>query len=327
MKTLDLLVAETALKWSQDQQKIWLCTVLHTYGSAPRSPGALFVANSQGQYLGSLSGGCIEEDFLQKIQEGWFTKKSDIAIYGEQSEHFRPNTTLPCGGTIDVLVEYLLPTPETTHYLTNMIKALSGQKTMMKRLTVGSKAILQEEDVQDKPRVYQSENNLEITLQSDTTIFIAGISAVALYCIEFAVSLGFMVIVTEDRPEELRQLNEIAQRDAITILKTFPAQYIETEGASAQTAILSLTHDPRIDDFTMIAALDTPAFYIGAMGSRRNSELRLQRLKECTDYSDDVLSRIHAPIGLPIGSKTPAEIALAIMADIVMHKNGAMPSA
>ncbi len=327
MKTLDLLVAEAALKWSQEDQPLWLCTVLHTYGSAPRSPGALFVANAEGQYLGSLSGGCIEEDFLQKIQEGWFTKASDIAVYGEQSEHFRPNTTLPCGGTIDVLVEYLLPTPETTSYLTSMIEALQGQRSLMKRITLGSHAILQAEEIQDKPRVQQFENKIEITLQSDTTIFIAGISAVALYCIEFAVSLGFMVIVAEDRPEELRQLTEITQRDSITILETFPAQYLETEGASAQTAILSLTHDPRIDDFTMIAALDTPAFYLGAMGSRRNSEQRLLRLKDCTDYSDEVLARIHAPIGLPIGSKTPAEIALAIMADIVMHKNGLIPSA
>lgn len=327
MKTLDLLVTEAALKWSQEDHPIWLCTVIHTYGSAPRSPGALFVANAKGQYLGSLSGGCIEEDFLQKIQDGWFTKASDIAIYGEQSEHFRPNTTLPCGGTIDVLVEYLLPTPETVLYLTNMIEALQGQKSFMKRITLGSKAILEAEELHDKPRVQQFENKLEIILQSDTTIFVAGISAVALYCIEFAVRLGFMVVVAEDRPEELRQLTEITQRDSIMILETFPAQYLETEGASPQTAILSLTHDPRIDDFTMIAALDTPAFYIGAMGSRRNSEQRLQRLKECTDYSDEILSRIHAPIGLPIGSKTPAEIALAIMADIIMHKNGLTPSA
>ncbi|UNM95971.1 XdhC family protein [Ignatzschineria rhizosphaerae] len=321
MKTLDLLVIDTALMWVQEHREIWLCTVLHTYGSAPRSPGALFAATDQGHYVGSLSGGCIEEDFLQKLQEKFFLKESEVITYGEQSELFRPTTKLPCGGTIDVLVEYLSPSSETDHYLKMMQAAISGKTEKLKIVNLGDKAYLEDLPEKQQGNIVYNETHIEIRLQSFTTLFIAGISAVALYCIDFALSLGFSVVVADDRPEELRQLKESPSIDKITLLETFPAQYLETNGATSQTAIISLTHDPRIDDFTMIAALETPAFYIGAMGSKRNSEHRFARLRECTDFTQETLSRIKAPIGIPIGSKTPAEIALSIMADIVQSKN------
>ena len=322
MKQLDLLVIESAQQWITQEEEVWLCTVLRTYGSAPRSPGALFAANRKGEYVGSLSGGCIEEDFLQKLQEGWFNQKSEVVIYGEESENFKPTTALPCGGTIDVLVEYLPATPNTKTYLDQLHAALTGQKILRKKIQLGEIATLDSIDTPLMMQVRQTDDLIEIDLQSYTQIFIAGISAVALYCIDFATSLGFSVTVADDRPEELRQLKSSSLIKKITLLETFPATYLEKEGVSDLTAILSLTHDPRIDDFTMIAALETPAFYIGAMGSKRNSENRLARLRECTDYKEEDLARIHAPIGLSIGSKTPAEIALAIVADIVRVKNG-----
>lgn len=326
MKNLDHLVLDTALHWLEQKNPVWLCTVLHTYGSAPRSPGALFAATDQGKYVGSLSGGCIEEDFLQKIQQGFFKAKSEVVIYGEQSERFKPTIKLPCGGTIDVLVEYLLPCADNHHYLQQMQQALSGKSETLKIVEVGDKAVLQAlRHDRSAPIIYDN-HHIEIVLQSTTTLFIAGISAVSLYCIEFADSLGFSIVVAEDRAEELRQLKESPLFPKVTLLEIFPAQYLETNPISRQTAIISLTHDPRIDDFTMIAALETPAFYIGAMGSTRNSEHRLDRLRACTDYSEQALARIKAPIGLPIGSKTPAEIALAIMADIVQCKNQTNPS-
>lgn len=321
MKTLDLLVIETALKWANEGETLWLCTVLHTYGSAPRSPGALFAATKSGQYVGSLSGGCIEDDFLQKLQAGYFTEKSEIVVYGEHSDTFRPTTSLPCGGTIDVLVEYLPASHEVITYLEQIRDSLLGKQSLIKTVTLGENAQLKEADHTLKKRIYHEGNQVEVLLQSFTTIFIAGISAVALYCIEFAHALGFAVVVADDRAEELRQLKESSLLAKVTLIEAFPAQYIEENGISPQTATLSLTHDPRIDDFTLIAALATPAFYIGAMGSKRNSENRLARIRECTDFDGETLGRIHAPIGLAIGSKTPAEIALAIMADIVKEKN------
>ena len=322
MKSLDLIVMADALKWLQSGNKIWLCTVLSTYGSAPRSPGALFAAIESGEYIGSLSGGCIEEDFLERISHGEFQKKSEVIQYGNGENAFRPTVSLPCGGSIDVLIELLLPTKECIQYVEMMLQALTGKVILQKEIILGQRAILTPSQNQLPQRVTQEVDKVLIALQCPTTIFIAGISAVALYCIEFAHALGFNVIVCDDREEELRQLRAQASiLEKVTLREIFPPNILETEGCHAQTAILSLTHDPRIDDFTMIAACATPAFYIGAMGSQKNSDNRLARIKECTDYSTDTLRRIHAPIGLPIGSKTPAEIALAIMADIVKAKN------
>ncbi|PWD83780.1 XdhC family protein [Ignatzschineria cameli] len=322
MKQLDLLVIETSEMWLTQGETVWLGTVIRTYGSAPRSPGALFAANSRGEYVGSLSGGCIEEDLLAKIKQNWFQQQSELIIYGEMSDHFRPNRQLPCGGTIDVLLERLTPTSTNRTYLPAMSRALTGKEKLIKRVILGESAQLSDHSDEASSQIEEIDGVITLPLEAENRIFIAGISAVALYTIDFATTLGFKVIVADDREEELRQLENSPLLEKVTLLKTFPATYLENEGASEQTAILSLTHDPRIDDFTMIAALATPAFYIGAMGSKRNSTHRLARLRECTDYQERDLARIHAPIGLPIGSKTPAEIALAIVADIVRVKNG-----
>lgn len=323
MKTLDLIVIEHALEWLTHNKPIWLCTVLHTYGSAPRSPGALLVATEDGQYSGSLSGGCIEEDFLKQIAHRNFLEPSQVIRYGNGASDFRPNIQLPCGGSIDVLVEYIEPSSEQLSMLHDTLAALQGKIALQKSVVLGQRATLTPFTDALPQRVERSGDRITINLQSCTTIFIACISAVALYCIEFASALGFNIIVCEDREEELRQIHQSNLLHKVQLIQAFPGTYLETYGCTAQTAILSLTHDPRIDDLTMIAACETPAFYIGAMGSKQNSQNRLARLRECTDFSEDTLQRIHAPIGLDLGSKTPAEIALAIMADIIKSKNNA----
>lgn len=321
MKTLDLIVIEHAIEWLAHGQPIWLCTVLKTYGSAPRSPGALLVATADGQYSGSLSGGCIEEDFLQQIAAQKFTQDSQTIRYGGGDSDYRPNIQLPCGGSIDVLIEYFEPSEGNTELLQQVYLALQGKISLQKSIHLGEKVKLIESTITLPDTITWQNDHIQINLQSCTTIFIACVSAVALYCIEFASALGFNIIVCEDREEELRQIRQSPLLTKIDLIQAFPGSYLEKYGCTAQTAILSLTHDPRIDDLTMMAACETSAFYIGAMGSKRNSENRLARLRECTDFSEETLNRIHAPIGLPIGSKTPAEIALAIMADIVQAKN------
>ncbi len=324
MKTLDLIVIEHAIEWLKQAQPIWLCTVLRTYGSAPRSAGSLLVATADGKYSGSLSGGCIEEDFLQQIAAQKFLQPSQTIRYGNGESEYRPNVALPCGGSIDLLVEYIQPNLDNISVLEQMHEALQGKATLQKTIIVGKSAKLTQSKHSLPHAIEWQNQQIIINLQSCTTIFIACISAVALYCIEFANALGFNVIVCEDREEELRQITESPLAEKIHLIQAFPSSYLEQYGCTTQTAILSLTHDPRIDDLTMMAALETPAFYIGAMGSKRNSENRLARLRECTDFPDEILNRIHAPIGLALGSKTPAEIALAIMADIVKTKNKAL---
>lgn len=321
MKTLDITVIEESIQWINNKKPVWLCTVLRTYGSAPRPPGSLFAATSCGQYTGSLSGGCIEESFLKEIQKQRFLSKSQIIRYGEGESDFRPDIKLPCGGKIDVLIEHLEPTESVKVYLSKWLNALKGDSILQKTIQLGEVAQLNECDQVLAEKISQHSDTIYISIQSDIIIFIACTSAVAFYCIEFANALGFSIIVCEHRDEELRQLRKSKYRDKIKLIEEFPATYLEENNCTPQTAIISLTHDPRIDDLTMIAACETPAFYIGVMGSSQNSKNRRLRLQEYGDISEDALNRIHAPIGLPIRSKTPAEIALAIMADIIKTKN------
>lgn len=133
MQHLDITVVGQAMSWLQ-QQPVWLCTVLATYGSSPRSPGALMAAGADGRYCGSLSGGCVEEDFLQRIAAGDYQAASQVVRYGEGG--LTPNVALPCGGVLEVLIEYLPAGEHSIHYLAQMAAALDGHHALLKRLTL-----------------------------------------------------------------------------------------------------------------------------------------------------------------------------------------------
>lgn len=318
MQSPDLSVLHQALQWLREQP-IWLCTVLATYGSSPRPPGAMLVANAQGKFVGSLSGGCIEEDFLARIMKGDYSEPSQLVRYG--GDGLDSYVSLPCGGQLDILVEYLPATAHNENYLNQLTAALEGHKALEKRVTLPAPATcLPTLHYVSSTYVQRDKAQISLFIAAAPRLLIAGISSVALFCTEFALSLGFEVLICENRPDVLE--NYRPQIPARTkLIEQFPARYIERHGCHANTAIVALTHDPRMDDLTLMEAVLTPAFYIGAMGSDKNSQNRRQRLVEVAGFSSGELARIKAPIGLPIHSKTPAEIALAVMADIVQSKN------
>ncbi|GLR10817.1 XshC-Cox1 family protein [Mixta theicola] len=318
MQHLDMTVIGQATGWLK-QQPVWLCTVLSTYGSSPRSPGALMAATRDGRYSGSLSGGCVEEDFLRRIAAGEYQTASQVIRYGEGG--LAPDVALPCGGVLDVLIEYLPAGDASIAYLTCHADALDGHYALIKRLTLPEAChSLEKCGFVSATQVERRQEQIILHLAAAPRLLIAGLSSVALYCAEFAVALGFEVVVCENRPEVLENFAAGLKPDVI-LLRQFPARYIEERGCHSNTAIVALTHDPRMDDLTLMEAIHTPAFYIGAMGSERNSIRRRQRLQQIAEFTEQELARIHAPIGLPIGSKTPAEIALAVLAAIVQHKN------
>lgn len=319
MHNLDVQVITTALAWSEEHP-VWLCTVLSTFGSSPRPPGALMAIRGDGRYCGSLSGGCVEESFVSRIGEAVFSSPSQIVRYGEGG--YEPDRALPCGGVLDILVEKLLPGKETVEYLQQMHSALVGATAVVKTLTLPEPCrSLKPGDFRSRTHTQVNGNNIVLTLSAPPRVIIAGLSLVALYCANFAQALGFETLVCEHREDVILNLADQLE-GTVTLIKQFPAAYLEREGCHPGTAILSLTHDPRIDDLTMMEAVNLPAFYIGAMGSQHNSLRRKARLVRIGELQPEQISRIHAPIGMDIGSKTPAEIALSIMADIVRHKNG-----
>ncbi|MEN5014761.1 XdhC family protein [Erwinia sp. Eh17-17] len=323
LSSLDITVVESALGWLGKQHHVWLCTVVQTWGSAPRAPGALLAVSEVGDVCGSLSGGCVEQDFLRRLANGDYRQPSQQVRYGAGG--LAPDVALPCGGSLEVLIEYLSPSALTEDYLREMLRALRGELTLEKQVTPGQPARLSASETGPSQRqVTQQAGSLRLTLGPAISLLIAGLSPVADYCIHFARMLGFHILVCEHREN---YLTEFAARpvlnDGVELVRRFPARYLELHGCQAHTAVLSLTHDARIDDLTLMEACRTPAFYIGALGSRRNSENRRRRLAATGDLTAQQLGRISAPVGLALGSKTPAEIALAIMADIVRVKNGA----
>jgi xanthine dehydrogenase accessory factor len=316
MKQLDLQVIEQARAWTAAGRGMWLCTVITTFGSAPRGPGAMLVCLSSGEHCGSLSGGCVEDDFLERVGEGFFQPISQVVRYGEGG--LTPTRALPCGGVLDVLVEYLAPSDATRAHLQAIEAAFAGASLITRRVLLGSDQRSISPASMEAAKVEVGAEQVAIRIGAVQRLLLAGLSPVAQFCASFGVALGYEVIVCDPRPESISTFT----LPGVEVLEVLPAVYIADGGCHASTAVVALTHDPRMDDLTLLEAVRTPAFYIGAMGSQRTSGKRFERLARIGGLDDAALQRIHAPIGLRLGSKTPAEIAMAVMADILRVSNG-----
>ena len=316
MKQLDLQVIQQAQAWLAQGRAVWLCTVLSTFGSAPRGPGAMLVARDNGEHCGSLSGGCVEEDFLERVSAGYFAPINQIVRYGDGG--LAPSMALPCGGVLDVLVEHLAPDEHAVQHLAQIEQAFGGAQLLTRQVFPGtSKRRIRPGHMGDA-RVMVGEEEICIRIGAVQRLLLAGLSPVAEFCAGFALTLGYEVIVCEPRVEVLARFD----MPGVQVHEVLPALFIADGGCHSATAVVALTHDPKLDDLTLLEAVRTPAFYIGAMGSMRTSEKRFERLERIGGLDDVARQRIHAPIGLNLGSKTPAEIALAVMADILRVANG-----
>ena len=318
MHDLDTQVITQALAWVRDGHPIWLCTVLSTYGSSPRAPGAMLVARRDGHHVGSLSGGCVEEAFLEELIAGDFERPVTLRRYGESREESR-RLALPCGGVLEVLIEHRAADDAWLAHLEALQLALSGQRRLKRRVDLESGTVRADND--EEPggaSVVRHPGAVDIRIGPVLRLLLAGISPVAEACAGFAKMLGHEVIVCDPRTEA----REGFHVESVTVVPQLPSAYIAAGGCHAATAVVALTHDPRIDDLAMIEAVRTEAFYIGVMGSQRTSDARATRLMRSGGLSQAEIERIHMPIGLAIGSKTPAEIALAVVADIVRVYHG-----
>ena len=316
MNQLDLQVVQKARAWFAQGQPVWLCTVLATFGSAPRGPGAMLVCLGSGEHRGSLSGGCVEDDFLERVIGDFFKPVSQIVRYGEGG--LAPTLALPCGGVLEVLVEYLAPTEETGAHLAAVEAAFAGEGLITRRVLLGTEHRGIYPGSMDSARVEVGEEQVAIRIGAVQRLLLAGLSPVAEFCASFAIALGYEVILCELRKEVIRGFT----LSGVEVHELLPAVYIANGGCHVSTAVVALTHDPRMDDLTLLEAVRTQAFYIGAMGSQRTSSKRFERLTRIGGIDEATLQRIQAPIGLCLGSKTPAEIAMAVMADILRVSNG-----
>jgi xanthine dehydrogenase accessory factor len=278
----------------------------------------MLVAHSSGDNRGSLSGGCVEEDFIERLSKGQFKLKNQIVRYGDGG--LPPTISLPCGGVLDVLVEHFTPNQDALDHFRTVEKALVGHCQINRIVDLNSGTFSTGQADSIGPVIRQADCEVIINVGPVRRLIIAGLSPVAEFCIEFALALGLEVIVCDPRPEEI--VRHTGRWPGARLMEVLPAVFIGNGGCHAATAVVALTHDPRTDDLTLMESVRTQAFYIGAMGSEKTSQKRMERLVRIGGLTEDELQRISAPIGLNLGSKTPAEIALAVMADVVRVGNG-----
>jgi len=274
-----------------------------------------------GELVGSISGGCIEEDFLDQLRDGSLKSQYDrenkpfLVKYGITAEE-QARLKLPCGGQLHVLLEFINPDERTLATFSHIQSALEGHMKISRLVNLESGAI----SFSDKSGNVAVEFNVtEMThsLSPHYRLLLLGAGDVAKYVAELALALEYDVTLCDPRPRYLE--NWFVEGVATT--SRLPDDVVREQFSNPYSGIIALAHDPRVDDMALMEALKTDAFYIGAMGSERTSEKRRERLPEL-GLTDADIERLHAPIGLEIGSKTPAEIAISVMAEVTAVRHG-----
>ena len=318
LQAVDKEVLNQINSWLQSGLSCWLATVVQTWGSSPRPVGSLLTCNSEGTVVGSLSGGCVEDDLLEKLTAGELAADGpqffQYGITAEETEKLG----LPCGGHLYIVVEPLHPSTDTQAHFRQLTTALAERRCAKRvvDLKQGSTAIVA--PCSAAPLAWDEQNQvLEHTYGPAHQLFVIGSGMVSAYLAQMALSLDYEITVCDPRKDLLDQFGVAGVRKVADM----PDDAVREYANDPATAIVALTHDPRIDDMGLMEALETEAFYIGAMGSTRSSASRRERLLALDLKAADI-DRLHAPIGLPIGSKTPPEIAIAILAEITaVRKN------
>jgi xanthine dehydrogenase accessory factor len=310
MDSVNLEVLRRAVAWVEAGVPVTLATVVKTWGSSPRPEGALLAIGAQGQLVGSVSGGCIEDDLIDRLCQE-HPAKPELVAYGVTAEQTR-RFGLPCGGTLQLVLEPL----HSGSGLRQVLDAIEQGQLVARRLRLADGSATVTTEVPDSAIDFDGDT-LVSAFGPRWRLLIIGGGELSHYLAQFALALDYQVILSEPR-EEYRASWAVANT---TVSREMPDDLVQAIKPDRRTVVVAVTHDPKLDDLALIDALKTDAFYVGAIGSHANSERRRERLK-LFDVSDAEIDRLHGPVGLPMGSRTPPEIALAIMADITARRNG-----
>jgi xanthine dehydrogenase accessory factor len=307
--------------WLKQDKPVWLCTILKTWGSSPRPVGAMMACTPDGEMVGSISGGCIEEDFLQQLREGSLKQRYQtegrpfVVQYGVSAEE-QARLRLPCGGQLHVLVEFIHPDAAHGEVFSGIDTALENHQRISRCVNLHTGNITTRATSSDEA-VILSETEMWHSLSPRYRLLLLGAGDVARYVAELALIMDYDVTLCDPRPAYLDNWHV----DGVHLSSDLPDDLVRDQFSNPYSGVIALAHDPRVDDMALMEALKTDAFYIGAMGSERTSENRRLRLPEL-GLSAAQIGRLHAPIGFAIGSKTPAEIAISVMAEVTAVRNG-----
>jgi xanthine dehydrogenase accessory factor len=329
MENLDVMVLRTLQGWRAAGRRALLATVVRTWGSSPRPVGSIMALCEDGSVVGSVSGGCIEDDLIDRHTRAYAQGAPTANAVGDK-DHSIPSGPptfvkygvtadeahrfgLPCGGTLELLLEYD-PAPDS---LAILITALEAGRLMQRSVRLVDGAVSLTPAAAPTELVVDAER-LTNTFGPEYRMLLIGAGQLAEYLATMALFNGFAVTVCDPREEYRGSWNV----PAATVVSDMPDDVVLAFKPDRRSCVVALTHDPKLDDLALLEALNTDAFYVGGIGSRRNNEARRARMIEHFDQTEESLARLRGPIGIYIGSKTPPEIAVSVMAEILAVKNG-----
>jgi xanthine dehydrogenase accessory factor len=312
MDSVDIEVLRTAEAWRAGGRRVALGTIVKTWGSAPRPVGAMVAIRDDGQVVGSVSGGCVEDDLIDKIKDRSIAaEKPELVTYGVTNED-ATRWGLPCGGTLQLVVE-----PVAGHSrIPELLDRISSQQLVKRHLDMESgQATLEAGRWQD---VLEFDGRVLSTVHGPRwRLVLIGGGQLTRYLAEMARMLDYQVVVVDPR-EEYAAGWDLA---AVPLDRGMPDDVVRELNLDGHSAVVALTHDPKLDDLALMEALKSAAFYVGAIGSKKNNDARRERLRQF-DVSDEEIARLRGPVGLYLGSKTPPEIAVAILAEMTAVRHG-----
>lgn len=333
MENLDVMVLRSLHDWRMAGKRALLATVVRTWGSSPRPVGSIMALCEDGAVVGSVSGGCIEDDLIHRYTRAYARVNGSDAPRSQQHgevNHELPSGAprfikygisadeahrfgLPCGGTLELLLEF---DPDAAS-LAQLVHALSGGQLMQRHLSLVDGAVVLAA-ARTPQALRLSSTELVNTFGPEYRMLLIGAGQLTEYLATMALFSGFAVTVCDPR-EEYRGAWSVAN---VKVVSDMPDDVVRAFKPDRRSCVVALTHDPKLDDLALLEALGTDAFYVGAIGSRRNNEIRHQRMIDHFDQTAASIARLRGPIGIYIGSKTPAEIAVSVMAEILAVKNG-----
>ena len=313
MDSVDLQVLRTGVAWLDEGHRVILATIVETWGSSPRPAGAMLAIRDDGLVAGSVSGGCVEDDLILRIRDKSLAiEKPEIATYGISKDE-ATRYGLPCGGKLELVLEPVVDKRSLAELLNRVDRHELTARTL---------------DMQSGQVTLQAANRADDTLSFDrkrlTTVhgprwrlLVIGAGQLSQYLAQMAQALDYSVTVCDPREEYADTWNV----QGTVLDRGMPDDVVLAMNLDSHCAVVAVTHDPKLDDLALMEALRSPAFYVGALGSRLNSQKRHERLV-MFELSGAELSRLHGPIGLNIGSKTPPEIAVSILAEMTAVRHG-----
>ncbi len=280
-----------------------LVTLVNCWGSAPRPPGSMAAVRSDGVIIGSVSGGCIEKELTQLLRQQGETQLVQHEVTREQAIRYG----LPCGGSLELIFEQF----NDTQHIREIIQALDQRQRICRKVELETGIVTLMQVDRDREFEY-GKKHINRIFGPAWRLLLIGAGELSRYVAEIALALDYEVIVCEPRSHFSSAWNVAG----VQIDERSPDEAVVSLSSDSRSAVLALTHDPNLDDLALVEALSSEVFYVGALGSRKNNDKRRHRLINAFGLDSSRIDSLHGPIGLNIGSKTPAEIAVSVMAEV-----------